>query len=94
VLRLTLVCFVLCCPPAAARAVAPSFTVSPSSVAPGKPVTFGFRANGGPRARAGGHPRLRTAPVRAKLGSCARGAGISVAGRRRRGAARAHAARL
>ena len=45
-------CFALCCAPARAQAVAPNFTVSPASVAPGKPVTFAFRANGSGRVRA------------------------------------------
>ena len=80
VIRLTLAFFVLICATANAQAVAPNFTVSPASIAPGKPVTFAFRANGHGRVRARvdilatGKP-----PVRAKLGIVRAGKAITVA---------------
>jgi len=79
VIRLALVFFVLLCASANAQAVAPNFTVSPDSIAPGKPVTFAFRANGHGRVRArvdilaSGRP-----PVRAKLGVVRAGKQLSV----------------
>jgi murein DD-endopeptidase MepM/ murein hydrolase activator NlpD len=80
VLRLTLAFFVLVCATANAQAVAPNFTVQPASIAPGKPVTFAFRANGQGRVRA----RVDIlasgkAPVRAKLGFVRAGKEITVA---------------
>jgi murein DD-endopeptidase MepM/ murein hydrolase activator NlpD len=80
VFRLTLAFFVLVCATANAQAVAPNFVVSPNSVAPGKPVTFAFRANGHGKVRArvdilaSGKP-----PVRAKLGRVRAGKEITVA---------------
>ena len=80
VIRLTLAFFVLCCATANAQAVAPNFTVQPTSVAPGKPVTFAFRANGH------GNVRARVdilasgkAPVRAKLGVVRAGRKLTLA---------------
>ncbi len=79
VIRLTLAFFVLLCASANAQAVAPNFTVSPNSIAPGKPVTFAFRANGHGRVRA----RVDIlasgrAPVRARLGIVRAGKQLSV----------------
>jgi murein DD-endopeptidase MepM/ murein hydrolase activator NlpD len=72
-------CFALWCVPAHAQAVAPNFTVSPASVAPGKPVTFAFRANGSGKVRA----RVDLlapgkAPVRAKLGVIRAGRSLKI----------------
>jgi murein DD-endopeptidase MepM/ murein hydrolase activator NlpD len=80
VLRLTLAFFVLLTASANAQAVAPNFTVAPASIAPGKPVTFAFRANGQGRVRA----RVDIlasgkAPVRARLGIVRAGKEITVA---------------
>lgn len=80
VIRLTLAFFVLLCATANAQAVAPNFTVSPTSVAPGSPVTFAFRANGHGKVRA----RVDIladgqAPARARLGIVRAGRRIKVA---------------
>ena len=77
---LTMLCFALCCSPAAAQAVAPNFTVSPASVAPGKPVTFAFRANGSGRVRARVDLLAPGKPaVRAKLGLVRAGRALAIA---------------
>jgi murein DD-endopeptidase MepM/ murein hydrolase activator NlpD len=79
VIRLTLACFVLLCATANAQAVAPNFTVSPDSVAPGKPVTFAFRANGHGKVRARVDILAHgNAPARAKLGLVRAGRAIKV----------------
>jgi len=80
VIRLAVAFFVLLCATANAQAVAPNFTVSPDSIAPGKPVTFAFRANGHGKVRAR-VDILATgkAPVRAKLGIVRAGKQLSVA---------------
>ncbi len=79
VIRLTLLFFALCCATANAQAVAPNFTVSPDSVAPGTPVTFAFRANGHGRVRARVDLLATgTAPVRATLGIVRAGKEITV----------------
>jgi murein DD-endopeptidase MepM/ murein hydrolase activator NlpD len=77
---LTMLCFALCCSPAAAQAVAPNFSVSPASVEPGKPVTFAFRANGSGSVRARVDLLAPGRPaVRAKLGRIRAGRPVSVA---------------
>ena len=79
-LRLTLVFFALLCATADAQAVAPNFTVSPASVAPGKPVTFAFRANGAGRVRARVDLLQPGKPaVRAKLGLVHAGRTLAIA---------------
>jgi len=95
VLRLTLLFSLLLCGTASAQAVAPNFTVAPASVAPGKPVTFAFRANGSGQVRARvdllqpGQPA-----VRAKLGLVRAGRRLSIAWTPPALAAGAYTARL
>jgi murein DD-endopeptidase MepM/ murein hydrolase activator NlpD len=79
VIRLTLAVFVLLCATANAQAVAPNFTVSPNSVAPGAPVTFAFRANGHGKVRARVDILANgAAPARASLGMVRAGRPIKV----------------
>jgi murein DD-endopeptidase MepM/ murein hydrolase activator NlpD len=88
-------CFALWGAPAHAQAVAPNFTVSPGTAAPGKPVTFAFRANGSGKVRA----RVDLlapgkSPVRARLGMIRAGRQLKIAWTPPAGVTGAYTARL